>query len=181
MRQERGAALLVVLVALATLLPIVVALSQVVLARQRQATALRESLSAQGALGGGLDVALARLSSREIALEVGQDERFELDGPPGRTMAVRVQREPDAVLLAAGAVLRADEVAENADGTATAAGQGQIIGEYRRLEVFVVEAEIASPRPFPSTRLLAAAVRVGNGPVETVGVRYDRGAWASAR
>jgi hypothetical protein len=181
LRHERGAALLVVLVALAALLPIVVALSELVLARQRQANTLRENLSGEAAARGGLEVALARLSSRQITLDPGQDLRFELDGPPGRVVAVRVQRDPDAVLLSVGAVLRADEVAESPDGMATAAGQGQLIGEHRRLEVYLVEVECASHRPFPSVRVLAAAVRVGNAAVEPVGVRSDRGYWPAAR
>ena len=46
--------------------------------------------------------------------------------------------------------------------------------EYRKIEVYHVEAESPARYPFPAVRLLAAIGRL-DGRVVCLGVRYDRG------
>jgi hypothetical protein len=173
--KERGAALLLVLVALSAVIPLVAALSDLVMMRHRQATTFRENLVGQAAVRGALEVVVARLTSGQIALGPDQDERFELKEPGSRAIRVRVSREPDAVLTLEGTVLRVEEVAENGGERSGIDDEARVVGEYRRLEVYLVEAECAARNPFPTVRLLAVLGRLDGGGLVSLGIRYDRG------
>jgi hypothetical protein len=49
------------------------------------------------------------------------------------------------------------------------------VRQYRRLEVYLVDAESPARRPFGAVRLLAAVVRLDTGETYCIGMRYDRG------
>ena len=174
--KERGAALLLVLVALAFLMPLSLLLSDFALRRQRQVNARQQNVAGQAAVRGALDLTMARLQSGRIAL-VGPDQsaRFELEEPETRLVRVRVSREPDAVLTLGGRVLGPEEAAELNVDQLGIDNLGGAVREYRRLEIYVVEAESPARSPFGAVRLLAVVARLDTGEVLCLGTRYDRG------
>jgi len=174
--KERGAALLLVLVALAFLMPLSLLLSDFALRRQRQVNARQQNVAGQAAVRGALDLTMARLQSGRIAL-VGPDQsaRFELEEPETRLVRVRVSREPDAVLTLGGRVLGPEDAAELDLDQLGIDNLGGAVREYRRLEIYVVEAESPARSPFGAVRLLAVVARLDTGEVVCLGTRYDRG------
>ncbi|HUG53030.1 MAG TPA: hypothetical protein VMR21_05495 [Vicinamibacteria bacterium] len=175
---ERGAALLLVLVALAVTLPLLAVLSDLVWMRQRQVGSFRFNTGGKAAVRGGLEVARARLASGRIALAPDQEEGFSLEEQGFRAVHVRVRREPDAVLTVDGRVLRAVDVAGGGDPSPDPDAiddEARVIGEFRRLEVYLVEAECPARRPFGAVRLLAVLGRLQPEGLVSLGVRYDRG------
>lgn len=182
--EERGAALVLVLMALATVLPLVLVLSELVLMRQRQVNVYRENLGGQAGVRGGLALAMARLQptsrvagaerSAQIVLSVGQATRFSLDDPGTRPVRVLVSREPDAVLTLEGRVLRPEDVGLDLRRVGID-GEGRVQRQYRLLEVYLVEAEAPARYPFPAVRLLGVVARVEDEAVVCLGLRYDRG------
>jgi hypothetical protein len=173
-RGERGVALILVLLTLAVVTPLALMLSDFALTRQRQANGFRQNLGGQAAVRGALAVAMTRLQSGQIALgPVAPAAEFDLyEGP--RPVHVRVSREPDAVLGLDGSVLGPDDAR---DVDVDAVGIDPVRGavrEYRRLEVYRVEAERQARYPFAAVRLLAVVARLDDG-VLCRGVRYDRG------
>jgi hypothetical protein len=166
-------ALILVLVALAAVTPLALMLSDFVLTRQRQVAGLQQSLGSQAAVRGALDLAMTRLQSGEIALDPGQTVPFDLE-QERRTVRVRVSRDPDAILALDGRVIDPEE-AENIDPDQLVIDPVRgPVREYRKIEVYRVEAEVAARYPFAAVRLLAAVVRLDEG-VISLGVRYDRG------
>lgn len=174
--RERGAALVLVLIALMTLMPLALLLSDFVLRRQRQVNAHQQNLGSQAAVRGALDLAMARLQSGRIAL-VGPDQsaRFELEEPESRPVRVRVSRQPDAVLTLGGRVLDSEEAADLDLDQLGIDGAGRVVRQYRRLEVYLVEAESPARYPFGAVRLLAVVARPDTENVVCLGLRYDRG------
>jgi type II secretory pathway component PulK len=172
-RSERGASLILVLVALAALTPLALILSDLVLMRQRQVGGHQHSVGGQALVRGGLDLAMTRLQSRQIALGSAQSAEFDLEEGP-RAVRVRVFREPDAVLALDGSVIDPADAADlDLDRLAIDPTSGAV-REYRRLEVYAVDAEAPARYPFAAVRLLAVVGRLDEG-VICLGVRYDRG------
>jgi hypothetical protein len=174
--KERGAALLLVLIALVALMPMALFLSDFAWRRQRQVNARTQNVGGQAAVRGALDLAMARIQSGRIRLlGPDQSERFELEESEVRPVRVRVSRQSDAVLGLEGRVLTPEEAAEvDADERGIDA-LGRVVRQYRRLEVYLVEAESPARHPFGAVRLLAAVARLDSGEVVCIGVRYDRG------
>ena len=172
-RGQRGASLIMVLIALAALTPLALALSDLVLMRQRQATGHRQNIGGQALVRGALDLALARLESKQIALGPGQRAEFDLGESP-RPVNVQVVREDDSVLAMDGTVIAIEDAGElDIDGLAIDPVSGAV-RKYRRLEVYSVEAESPARYPFAAVRLLAVVGRLDER-VFCFGVRYDRG------
>lgn len=171
---ERGVSLILVLIALAALTPLALMLSNFVLTRQRQVNAYQQGVGSQAAVRGALDLAMARLQAREIVLLASESSTFELENGP-RPVRVRVTRDADAVLALDGSVLDPAEVLDlDVDSLGIDPAGGGAVREYRKLEVYHVEAESPARYPFPAVRLLAALGRLDEG-VVCLGVRYDRG------
>jgi hypothetical protein len=173
--RERGVALLLVLVALAAVLPLAIVLSELVIARHRQVNLFRENLAGQAIVRGALDVAMARLRSKQIAPEPNAEQGFEVAPESSRSAHVRVERQPDALLALDGRVLGPRE-AFGVDAQRIGVDpDGRVVRQFRRLEVYLVEAESPPRVPFPAVRLLAVVARLDGGEVVCIGVRYDRG------
>lgn len=148
-------------------------LSELALTRQRQAATFQQNLGGQAAVRGALDVAMTRLHAGDIALGPGQSTELELDLSP-RSVRVHVIRDDDAVVGLDGAVLGPEDVGDlDVDHLGIDPVRGTV-HEYRRLEVYRVEAECAARYPFAAVRLLAVVARLDGG-VLCLGVRYDRG------
>jgi hypothetical protein len=157
-------------------MPLSLLLSDFALTRQRQVNARQQNVAGQAAVRGALDLTMARLQSGRIAL-VGPDQsaRFELEEPETRLVRVRVSREPDAVLTLGGRVLGPEEAAELNIDQLGIDNLGGAVREYRRLEIYVVEAESPARSPFGAVRLLAVVARLDTNEVVCLGTRYDRG------
>lgn len=173
--RERGVALLLVVVALATLLPLALVLSSYVLTRHRQVNLFRENVGGQAVVRGALALSMARLRSGKIAPRPGEAETLAVDEPPSRPVHVTVSRQPDAVLTLDGSVLGPDQVLGLDLQQLGFDGEGRTVHQFRRLEVYLVEAESPDRFPFPAVRLLAVVARLENGQVVCLGLRYDRG------
>jgi len=174
--RERGAALLLVMIALAALMPLALLLSDFAWRRQQQVNANQQNLAGQAAVRGALELAMARIQSGRLVLRgPDQSERFELEEPAGRPVRVQVSRETDAVLGVDGRLLAPEEVAMADVDQLGIDNLGNQVREYRRLEVYVVEAESPARRPFGAVRLLATVVRLDTGEIDCIGLRYDRG------
>jgi hypothetical protein len=175
--EERGVALVLALLALSALMGLALLLSDLVSMRQRQVNAYAQNLGGQFAVRGALDLAMARLQSGQIALEPQRSARFELDEPASRPVRVRVRvsREPDAVLTLGGRVLDPEDAPDVDLDAVGIDGVGSAVRQYRRLEVYLVEAESPARYPFGAVRLLAVVARPDAEDLRCLGVRYDRG------
>jgi hypothetical protein len=174
--KERGAALLLVMIMLAALMPLALLLSDFAWRRQRQVNARQQDLGGQAAVRGALDLTMGRIQSGRLDLRgADQSERFELDEPEGRPVRVRVTRQTDVVLSLEGRLLTPEEAAMVDVGALGIDGLGNVVRQYRPLEVYLVEAESPARRPFGAVRLLAAVTRLDTGEIYCIGMRYDRG------
>ena len=175
-RRERGAALLLVMIALAALMPLALLLSDFAWRRQQQVSARQQDLGGQAAARGGLDLAMGRIQSGRLVLRgPDQSESFELEEPEGRAVRVRVSRQADAVLSVEGRLLAPEDAAMVDLNEIGIDGLGNQVRQYRTLEVYIVEAESPARRPFGAVRLLAAVARLDTGEIYCIGLRYDRG------
>jgi type II secretory pathway pseudopilin PulG len=191
-RGERGIALLLVLVALAILLVLAIVVSQVALSRRTKATAYRETLARQVAVRGAFDAVRERLFSKQLVLAPERAQRFALGEPLAVAVRVQVTRETDAVVARDGRVLRGLEASGIDLAQAGVHGEKQtvvkpdntveisLVGkrtvyEYRRLEIYLVEAEADGGPSFPAVRLLGGLARLDDGRVLSLGFRFDRG------
>jgi len=86
-----------------------------------------------------------------------------------------VSREPDAVVTLGGRVLGPEDAAEANVDQLGIDNLGGAVREYRRLEIYVVEAESPARSPFGAVRLLAVVARLDTNEVVCLGTRYDRG------
>jgi hypothetical protein len=171
---ERGASLILVLVALAALTPLAMMLADLVSMRQRQVTSFQQNLGGQAAVKTGLDLAVTRLQSRQITLVPGESAGFEVKLVP-RPVRVRVVRQADTILALDGSVIDAQDAADlDLEGLVIDAVSGGAVRRYRRFDVYLVEAECSARYPFAAVRLLAAVARLDRG-ITCIGVRYDRG------
>jgi len=174
--RERGAALLLVMIALAALMPLALLLSDFAWRWQQQVRARVQDLAGEAAARGALDLTMVRLQSGRLDLRgPDQSEQFEMDEPEGRAVRVRVSRQSDAVLSLDGRVLSPEEAAMVDVDALGIDGLGSVVHQYRRLEMYLVEAESPARRPFGAVRLLAAVARLDTGETYCIGLRYDRG------
>lgn len=174
--KERGAALVLVLIALAALMPLALLLSDFVWRRQQQVNARQQNLSGQAAVRGALDLTMARIQAGRLDLRgPDQSERFELEEPDSRPVRVTVSRQSDAVLSLEGRLLTPEDAAMVDVDEVGIDGLGNVVRQYRRLEIYLVEAESPARRPFGAVRLLAAVARLDTGEIYCTGMRYDRG------
>jgi hypothetical protein len=173
--KERGAALLLVMIALAALMPLALLLSDFVWRRQQQVNARQQNVAGEAAVRGALDLTMARIQAGRLDLRgPDQSERFELE-EPSRPVRVSVSRQSDAVLSLEGRLLTSEEVAMVDVDALGIDGLGNVVRQYRRLEIYLVEAESPARRPFGAVRLLAAVARLDTGEIYCIGMRYDRG------
>jgi len=174
-RGERGLALLLVLAALAMALVLVLVVSKVALSRRVKATAYRETLARQIAVRGALDSVRERLFTKKLVLSPDRVSQFELGAPLAVAVRVRVARESDAVVTLDGRVLRGLEASGIDVAEVGMDGTKRTVHPYRRLQVYLVEAEAEGGPSFPAVRLLGGLARLDDGSVLSLGFRYDRG------
>jgi hypothetical protein len=172
--KERGAALVLVVVALAVLLPIALVLWRNVFAWQGQATAFKEAVRRESVLRNAVERAAERLRTRDLALAVDEARHITL---PEITepLTVEITRQPDAVVTLDGDVLRGAETRGVNLGQFGVDNRGAVVYQYRKLEIYLVEAESRGASVVPSVRVLGVLGRDPDGRVMALGVRADRG------
>ena len=174
-RGQAGSALVLVLVALAVLLPLTLILSSMVIAWQRQAVSFRDVIGEEFAARAGLEIACRRLARRELGLGAGETVRLEAREPMMPTARIEVRRERDVVLSARGRLLTEAEQGR-VDLKATGMDpEGRVVRQYRRIEVYRVEVEVTTRPSLMGARLRAAVVRDEEGNVIPIGVSLGRG------
>jgi hypothetical protein len=168
---ERGAALIVVLLALAALLPIALGLSELVFRRQRQVARWQGASAGRLAVVGALESVRLRVSSRGVRLEPGESGTWKLRGVGPRGVRVRLRREEDVAVRLDGHVVPARE----ADLAARVIdSDGDSFCPWRRVEVYLVELEAEGTAGNPAMRLLGGIGRLEDGSTLTLGYRIDR-------
>lgn len=172
-RGEQGSALVVVLVALALLLPLALLLMSTAFVAQRQARSVRDLTALDYAVRAGLGDAEVRLTARRIDVAPAEARSFEMVVNQIR-VRVRVERQPDVVLSLDGRVLEELE-ARAVDVSAIGFDPTmRRVHQYRTLEVYLVESR-AEQRELPTVRLSAVLVRVEGGPLQQAGLTVERG------
>jgi hypothetical protein len=171
--QERGAALVVVMVVLTLLFPMALMVAALTAARQRQVNAYRETLAREIAVRAALDVAISRLASRRIGLRPGEARPLQV---PALSNPVRLQvtRQPDVLVTLDGQILASHQSFGLDPNQIGLDGDGRIVYHYRRLEIYLVEAEASGAGPAAPVRLLGVLGRLANGRVLSLGYRRDR-------
>ncbi len=168
---ERGAALIVVLLALAVLFPIALGVSELVFRRQRQVARWQGASAGRLAVVGAFESVRLRVASREIALEPGDFRSWERREVGPRGVSVRVRREEDVAIRLDGQIVPAHEAEF---GERVIDSDGDSFCPWRRVEVYFVEVEAEGTAGNPSMRLLGGIGRLEDGRTLTLGHRVDR-------
>jgi hypothetical protein len=163
-----------VVVALAVLLPIALVLWQNVFVWQGQTTAFKEAVRRESILRNAVERTAERLRTRAFPLEVDEARRLTLP-EISEPLTVEITRQPDAVVTLDGNVLRGAETRGVNLGQFGVDNRGAVVYQYRKLEIYLVEAESRGASVVPSVRVLGVLGRDPDGRVMTLGVRSDRG------
>ena len=171
---ERGTALVVVLLAIALLLPPTLVMSALAIRWQRQSIDYRDTLAEEFVAEAGFEAARRRLSAEGIGIAANESSSFELDELEGIPAGVRVSRLEDVVLTLDGVVLEglaAGRVDLNQTGIDS---EGRVTYLYRKLELYLVEVEVARRPTLPAVRLSGVVARLPDGGLETLGLTVER-------
>jgi hypothetical protein len=171
---ESGTALVVVLMAIVILLPPTLVLATLALRWQRQSIDLRDRASEELAAQAFFEEARARLAGGELDIAPGEGRPFAPRPIEGVEARVRVSRSEDVVLSLEGRILEG-VAAERVDPEQTGTdAEGREVYQYRRLEVYLVEAEASRRRSLLPVRLTGVLARLPDGQFETLGVVRKR-------
>jgi len=173
-RNERGAALVLAVVALAILLPIALVLWRNVFTWQNQATAFKEAVRREGILRNAFERVAERLRAGALPLAVDEAERLTLP-EIAEPLTLEITRQPDAVVTLDGDVLRGAQTRGLDLARLGVDSRGAMVYQYRKVEIYLVEAESRGASVVPSVRVLGVLGRDPDGRVLTLGVRCDRG------
>jgi hypothetical protein len=168
---ERGAALIVVLLALAVLLPIALGISGLVFRRQKQVARWQGANAGRLAVVGAFESVRLRVASREIGLRPGDFRSWEQRELGPRGVSVRVRREEDVAIRMDGQIVPAHEAEF---GEQVIDSDGDVFCPWQRVEVYFVEAEAEGTAGSPSMRLLGGIGRLKDGRTLPLGYRVDR-------
>ena len=172
---ESGAALIVVLLAIAVLLPPTIMLATLALTWQRQSLDFRDTISEEFAAHAGFEEARGRVAADGMKLAPNEGSSFVVEEMSEMQASVRVAREADIVLSQNGSVL-VGAAAERADLELTGIdGEGRVVYQFRRLELYVVQVDVARRPTLPAVRLHGVLAKLPDGTIEILGHRVDRG------
>jgi hypothetical protein len=150
----------VVLLALAVLLPIALGLSALVLRRQRQVGRWQGASAGRLAVTGAFEAVRLRVASGEVSLRPSEFRSWEWREIGPRGVSVRVRRQEDVAIRTDGQIVpghRADI------GERVIDSDGDSFRPWRRVEVYFVEAEAEGTADRPSIRLLGGIGRLEDG------------------
>lgn len=170
--QERGSAILIVVVFLLALMPLAVLIMALSQGWQRGAVRFRDLASCEFAAEAGIAEASLRLAGKQFQLAPMESTRFELDISP-HEVRVRAERLQDQVLSLNGELLeplkrsQADLEAMGTDGS-----RGQVY-QFRKLEVFLITGEVALGA-YEAVRSYGVFVRDPRGIIQRVATHSER-------
>lgn len=172
---SQGVALVVVLLAIAVLLPPTIVLATLALKWQRQSLDYRDTISEEFAAHAGLEEARVRVAADGLGLEPNEGSSFVVDDLGELGADVRVAREEDIVLTQTGRVLQGS-AAEKADLELTGVdAEGRVVYQFKKLEVYVVKVDVARRPTLPEVRLYAVLAKLPGGGIEVLGSSLTRG------
>jgi hypothetical protein len=171
---EEGTALVVVLMAIAVLLPPTLVLAALSLRWQQQSLDFRDRMSQELGAQAVFEEARARLLAGDLDVPVGEGRSFEPRAIAGLDAVIRVSRTDDVVLTLDGRVL-SDIAAGRADLEAMGVDpEGRMVYQFRKVEIYLVDVHVSRRPSLPPSRLRAVVGRLPDGSVETLGVTLSR-------
>jgi hypothetical protein len=171
---EEGTALVVVLMAIAILLPPTLVLAVLSLRWQQQSLDFRDRMSQELGAQAVFEEARARLLAGDLDVPEGEGRSFEPRAIAGLDADVRVSRAEDVVVTLDGRVLqgiaagRADLDAMGVDP------EGRMVYQFRKIEIYLVAVHVSRRPSLAPARLYAVLGRLPDGSVETLGVTLSR-------
>lgn len=174
-RNERGAALVIVLVAIVVLLPVTLVLATLAIKWQRQSLDYREAISEEFAAEAGFEQARSRIAADGLELEPDQASAFVIEELPNLGVRVRVARESDIVLTQTGRILDS-AAAARADLEQTGIdAEGRVVYQFRKLQIYVVRVDVSRRPTLPAVRLYGVVAKLPDDTIEVLGSRLSRG------
>lgn len=172
---ERGAAILVVLLAIVVLLLPTMVLMSLAFRWQRQAIDFRDLTGSEQAAWAGFEEARLRLSGNDLRLEPGEASVFARELPEGLRASVRVERMDDVVLTLEGRML--DSVAARQVDLEHVGvdPEGRTVYQYRKLAMYLVRSEVRRRPTLPVARLYGVVAELpDDGGLEVLGLDVRR-------
>ncbi|MGH9323411.1 MAG: hypothetical protein ACRD3V_26450 [Vicinamibacteria bacterium] len=172
--RENGAALVVVLLAIAILLPPTLVLASLAVRWQRQSIDFRDSLGEELAARGAFEQARARLSGDGLDLSPNEGTSFVPRPVEGLLTSVRVSRSEDVVLTLDGRVLEGI-AARSADLTLMGTDpEGRAVYQYRKVEIYLVEVNVSRRPSLAPVQLYGVLGRLPDGNLQVLGLTRKR-------
>lgn len=164
---ERGVALVIVLMAIMVILPPTIILASFAMRWQRQAIDMRDGMEQEYLAEAALEHARNRLSGDDVDIEVEGRRTFRVDE---LDVEFTLTRLDDVVLTVEGDILEGLAAGRvNLDQVGVDA-EGRTVYQYRKLELYLVETVLQRRPSLVPTTLRAVMARLPNGTIETLGV-----------
>jgi hypothetical protein len=175
LKREEGAAIVIVLIAIAVMVPPTIILASLALRWQRQSIDFRDRIAQELAAEGVLDEARARLAGNDLDLAPDQGATFvPRAAEQGIEAGVRVSRAEDVVLALDGRLLEG-AAAASADLEATGTDvEGRVVFQYRRIELYLVEVDVSHRASLPPLKLYGVLAKLPDGTIQTLGLTRRR-------
>ena len=173
---SRGAALIVVLLAIAVLLPPTLVLATLALKWQRHSLDYRrDTISEEFIAHAGFEEARNRVAGDGLGLAPNEGSAFVVDDLGDLRASVRVAREADIVLTQTGRVLEG-VAAERADLELTGVdAEGRVVYQFKKLEIYVVQVDVSRRPTLPAVRVYGVLAKLPGGSIEILGTSSARG------
>lgn len=173
-RGQRGSALVLVLLAIAVLLPSTLVLASLVFRRQQQSLDYRDAIASEYAAHAGLEHARILLRGEEVRLAPGEIRTTSLERSSGGRPEILIRREADVVLSQGGDFV--DELAAGRlDMELTGLdADGRRVYRYRRIEIYLVRVDVSRRPTLATVRLYGVIGKLPDGTLETLGMSSNR-------
>ena len=172
---ERGAALVIVLLAIAVILPPTLVLASLALRWQRQSLDYRDTISEEFIAHAGFEEARNRVTADGLGLAPNEASSFVVDDIDDQRADVRVSRAADIVLSQGGRVLEGT-AAERADLELTGVdAEGRVVYQFKRLEIYVIRVDVSRRPNLAGVRVYGVLAKLPDGSIEVLGKSSARG------
>ena len=168
--RERGASLVMVLVAILVLTPLATAAWVVSTAHLRRSTASRDVVRARYAVRGGLEIALAKLRKPEDL----PPDTLRLALPAPDNVIVKIVKGGTLIVGLDGKLRAAEGASQELLKMIAIDPERRRYRSYVSVETYVVESVSRSSTAAGAVRLVAVVARTEDGALHVVGSRYDR-------
>ena len=172
---SHGVALVVVLLAIAVLLPPTLVLATLALKRQRQSLDYRDTIAEEFIAHAAFEQVRNRVAADGLGLAPNEGSAFVVDHLGELRASVRVAREADIVLTQTGRILEG-VAAKRADLELTGVdGEGRVVYQYKKLEIYVVQVDVSRRPTLPAVRVYGVLAKLPGGAIEILGTSLTRG------